>query len=249
MMWVIPALMLVLLAVFGVAAFAIIWAQQTSERAAQATATAAVQAANSKATSTAVTRRRTATARANATGTAEAVAIADATSTAEAIIFEDGAQSTATAQAYATETAANIDPTARKVEIQQVYLEHNIYNTAGLKGMNIHVVFTTDNLKDVPLEVSAYFYWQSDGAALVALDDDGTNVTTDNQVAVRKDTQSLYDASIFDNFYIFIPYEELELDSIAGTHELLLKVMIYDDQKIELARSAEIPFSYTSPGP
>ncbi|MDQ5824726.1 MAG: CHAT domain-containing protein [Chloroflexota bacterium] len=245
MMWVIPVLMLVLLAVFGVAAFAIISAQQASERAAQATATAEVQAANSRATGTAVTRRRTATARANATGTAEAIANADATSTAYAVILEEAAQSTATAQAYATQTATGVD-TARSVTIEKVYLTHNIYNSDDVKGMEIHIEFTANNLKDVLLPVNAYFSWP-DGRKIISLD--GTYQAPDTQVAVRKDAQPGYDAAKYDDFVIFMPYEELEMDFAADTFDIQLHVVIYDDKEVELARSDYIPFSYTSPGP
>ncbi|HEX8596920.1 MAG TPA: CHAT domain-containing protein [Chloroflexia bacterium] len=238
MTWVIPILVLVLLAVFGAAAFAIVSAQQAAERAAQATATAEVQAANSKATSTAVTRRRTATARANAnaTGTAEAVANADATSTAYAIILEEDAQSTATAQAYAI----------RSVTIEKVYLTHNIYNSDDVKGMEIHVEFTANNLKDVPLSVNAYFSLP-DGTKIISVD--GTYQAPDTQVAVRLDALPGYDAAKYDDFVIFMPYEEIEMDFIAGTFDIQLHVVIYDDKEVELARSDYIPFSYTSPGP
>ncbi|MDQ3706284.1 MAG: CHAT domain-containing protein [Chloroflexota bacterium] len=246
MAWVVPVLMLVLLAVFGVAAFAIISAQQASERAAQATATAEVQAANSKATGTAVTRRRTATARANATGTAEAIANADATSTAYAVILEESAQSTATAQAYATQTATGVDTAARSVTIEKVYLTHNIYNSDDVKGMEIHIEFMANNLKDVPLPVNAYFSWP-DGRKIISLD--GTYQAPDTQVAVRKDAQPGYDAAKYDDFVIFMPYEELEMDFTAGTFDIQLHVVIYDDNEVELARSDYIPFSYTSPGP
>jgi hypothetical protein len=250
MAWVIPVVLVVVLAVLGAAAFAIISAQQSGERAANATATAEAQAANSKATGTAVARRRVATARANAnaTGTSQAldsIYYANATSTAYAILLE-GANATATVQAYATQTATNIDPTARSATIQNVRLVHNIYNSDKVKGMEIHIEFTTDNLKDVVLPVNVYFSWP-DGTKIVSMD--GTYEAPDNQVAVRKDAQPGYALTKYDDFVIFMPYAELEMDFKAGTFDIQCQVVIYDDSNKELARSAYIPFSYASPGP
>ncbi|HET6312754.1 MAG TPA: CHAT domain-containing protein [Chloroflexia bacterium] len=247
--WVVPAVLLVVLAVFGTAAFAIISSQQAGERAAQAASTATVekQAANTRATRTAVARNR---ARANATGTAEAleaIISANATSTAYANLLEVSAQSTATAQAEATEAAGTItDPTARSAHIESVTLEHNLYNAEGVKGMEINVVFTTENLKDVVLPVNVYFSWP-DGTKIVSMD--GTYQAPDNQVGVSKSAQPGYVSSRYDDFKIFMPYSELEMDFRADTFDIQLQVIIFDDKSVELTRSAYIPFSYTSPGP
>ena len=251
MAWLVPVLLLVVLAVFGAVAFAIISSQQAGERAAQAasTATAEKQAANTKATRTAVARNR-AKASANATSTSEAldaIISANATSTAYANLLEVSAQSTATAQAQATEAASTTtDPTARSAHIETVKLEHNLYNDEGVKGMEINVVFTADNLKDVELPVNVYFSWP-DGTKIVSLD--GTYEAPDHQVAVRQNTTPQYDHTQYDFFKIFMPYHELEMDFKADTFDIQLQVVIFDDKLVELARSAYIPFSYTSPGP
>jgi hypothetical protein len=251
MAWLVPVLLLVVLAVFGAVAFAIISSQQAGERAAQAasTATAEKQAANTKATRTAVARNR-ARASANATSTSEAldaIISANATSTAYANLLEVSAQSTATAQAEATEAASTAtDPTARSAHIETVKLEHNLYNDEGVKGMEINVVFTADNLKDVELPVNVYFSWP-DGTKILSLD--GTYETADHQVAVRQNTTPQYDHTQYDYFKIFMPYNELEMDFKADTFDIQLQVVIYDDKLVELARSAYIPFTYTSPGP
>jgi tetratricopeptide (TPR) repeat protein len=250
MAWVVPVVLLVVLAVFGAVAFAIISSQQAGERAAQAasTATAEKQAANTKATRTAVARNR-AKASANATSTSEALDAlisANATSTAYANLLEVSAQSTATAEAEATEAANVTDPTAPSAHIESVTLEHNLYNDDGVKGMDIKIAFTTENLKDVVLPVNVYFSWP-DGTKIVSMD--GTYEAPDHQVGVSKNAQPAYDSTRFDDFTIFMPYPELEMDFKADTFDIQLQVIIFDDKSVELARSKYIPFSYTSPGP
>ncbi|HYP19747.1 MAG TPA: hypothetical protein VEY08_06695 [Chloroflexia bacterium] len=112
--------------------------------------------------------------------------------------------------------------------------------------MEINVVFTTENLKDVVLPVNVYFSWP-DGTKIVSMD--GTYQAPDNQVGVSKSAQPGYVSSRYDDFKIFMPYSELEMDFRADTFDIQLQVIIFDDKSVELARSAYIPFSYTSPGP
>jgi hypothetical protein len=233
--WLVPVLLLALLGVFGAAAFAMISGQQAGERAARATATAEAQAASSRATGTAVTRRRTATARANA----------NATGTAEALVLVSE-QSTATALALATQTTTTADSTARSAKIEKVEVEHNLFNDDDVKGMEIYVSFTTENLKGVSLPVNVYFSW-ANGLSITSLD--GTYETPDRNVAVRRDAVPEYDSTEFTNFTIFMPYHELEMDFAKGTYDLRFQVVIYDDDLKELARSEYIPFTYTSLGP
>jgi hypothetical protein len=239
MMWVVPALLVGLLVVFGLAAFSIISGQQASERAAQATATAEKQAANIQATRTAVAKNRAQ--QAKATASAEAVVAINATSTANAVLIEENARSTAEAQATQTAVAA------RGAHIEKIDVEHNVYNDDGIKGMEINVHFTTDYLKDVDLQLNVYFSWPQDGTKIVSMD--GTYETPDHQVAVRKDAKPGYDLARYDDFKIFMPYPELEMDFKADTFDIQFQVVIYDDKLVELARSEYVPFTYTSPGP
>ncbi|HEX8231508.1 MAG TPA: CHAT domain-containing protein [Chloroflexia bacterium] len=256
MMWVIPVLLVVLLAVFGAVAFAVISAQQAGERAAQATAATATtekQVANTKATRTAVARNR-ARANANATATSEAldsIYYSNATSTAYAISLDaaataqanDTALAQSAAEATTTALAASVNNGPRSAVIDKVEVEHNVLDADGMNGMEINVLFTTENLLNVPVEVNAYFYLQ-DGTALVSSDDKFT--TTDNRVAVGEIATPPYVNTTYNEFKLFMPYTELELDSIPGTFDLQFRVILFDDEGTELARSEYFPFKYTS---
>jgi tetratricopeptide (TPR) repeat protein len=250
MVWVIPALLVGLLVVFGTVAFAFLSSRQAEERAASATATTVAQVSNARSTSTARAEAR-ATVRANTTATSlanDAIINANATSTAYAILIETDAQATIIARANATATAlaANIDPDAPRVSIEKIEVEHNVYDSDNVKGMNIKVVFTADHLKDVVLPVNVYFSWP-DGTHIISMD--GTYQAPDNQVAVRKDAQPGFDSAVYDDFVIFMPYKELEMDFRADTFDIQFQVIIFDDKNNILARSEYVPFTYTSPGP
>lgn len=248
--WVVPALLVGLLLVFGGAAFAFLSAQQAESQKANATATANTAAANAEATSTARAEVR-ATARARSTATQVALdAIFAANATSTALAEEAVAASTSTAEAQATETAlASITSTSastdRKITIDRLETTFDTYS-GDVKGMTIKVYFTADNLKDVQCSANAYFYWK-DGTKIISLD--GTYQAPDTQVGVRQDFKPGYNPAVYDGLEIFMPYAELEMDFAAGTYELKYQVLLFDDKNVELARSAFTDFKYTSLGP
>lgn len=242
--WIVPALLVGLLVVFGIAAFAFLSARQAEEQRANATATANTAAANSRSTATArAEARETASARSTATQEElDFIISVNATSTA---IAEEASAAAATETALASLTSTTNASGDRKVIIERLETAFDTY-VGDVRGMTIKVFFTADNLKDVQCSANAYFYWK-DGTKILSLD--GTYQDPSNNVGVRQDFKPGYDAAVYDGLEIFMPYAELEMDFLAGTYDLKYHVLIFDENNVELARSEFSNFSYTSPGP
>jgi hypothetical protein len=93
----------------------------------------------------------------------------------------------------------------------------------GVKGMIIHVKFATQNTKGVQSRAIAYFFF-GDGRELE--DFDGEYRTTDGQVSVGRDYTPAYDSTRYDDYQLFMPYEQLEMEP--GSYTLKLYVALYD---------------------
>ena len=89
--------------------------------------------------------------------------------------------------------------------------------------MLIHVKFATQGTKGVKSRAIAYFHY-ADGKVLK--DTDGDYTTNDGQVSVGKDYQPSYDNTKYDDYQLFMPYEQLHLP--AGTYSLKFSVALYD---------------------
>ena len=115
-----------------------------------------------------------------------------------------------------------VAPAIHSATIEAVTVEHNIVQ-GGVKGMVIHVKFTTQNTKGVQSRAIAYFYF-SDGRELE--DFDGEYRTTDGQVSVGRDYTPAYDNARYDDYQLFMPYDQLEMEP--GAYSLKFNVALYD---------------------
>jgi len=226
-------------------------AAATATAQSQATATAVKAEANRRGTSTAVAQKtatavtaaenknKTATAQARATGTAQAQATSQALETANA-------QSTATTVAAVTATALAaqaqmqtatalaqipVNPTATsggvitgvQGQIQSVTVDYDVFQgDDNAKGMLIHVKFTVDGLKDAKCQATAYFYYDNNQPVK---DTDGQLNTVDGQVAISEPFNPGFDSTIYDDFQLFMPYDQFDLGP--GSYNLRFQVQTY----------------------
>ena len=108
------------------------------------------------------------------------------------------------------------------VEIEKVWVDYNQYSE-GVKGMTIHVRFSTDRMLGKTGNCNAYFYLES-GTALS--DYNGSYKTIDGKVSVGDSFTPRYESSIYEDFTLFMPYSELHMSS-SGTHNLKFFVQIF----------------------
>jgi hypothetical protein len=218
-------------------------AAATSTAQSQATATSAQAEINRRATGT-VVAQKTATAAtdaANKRGTSTALAIVAKTSTAAA---QKVAQ-TATAIALIpspTKPVATVSISADlKGEIQDIKVDYDVTDENGKKGMRIHVKFTVDNGKDVPCQATAYFYDEATGETVKNTDPNYSSVVGD--LAVSSTFKPGFDSTIYDDFILFMPYEQIRL---TGEHKLYFVVQAYVLSPYKnIVSSARQPFTFT----
>ena len=136
-----------------------------------------------------------------------------------------------------------IDPQTATASFQQIWLEKNV-EESGERGLRIHLQFNLENLKGVPCRAAAWFYFDT---GLPLLDYNGRYNTVDGKVSVGTDFSPSSDSSDFNDFVLFIPYEELHLPN--GEHSLLLDARLFAEQQntyMELGKGfGEYPFVFS----
>lgn len=99
-------------------------------------------------------------------------------------------------------------------KVNRVWVEHN--KRKGLvKGMKIHVEFETFNVRGVFGYCNAYF-WFANGNKL--FDYNGYYRATDGQVCCSGSFNSPYDSTIYHDFELFMPYNELHINGSADCY-------------------------------
>ncbi len=122
--------------------------------------------------------------------------------------------------------------------IRKVWVDHNVYEN-NLKGMKIHVMFDINNLKDESCQAWAFFYFK-DGTALPGYNKKYSSV--DNKLAMGEDFIPIYESSTFNDFTLFMPYDEIDL---SGSYDLKFHVVLFHGNT-QLDTSDWVYFTYTS---
>lgn len=106
------------------------------------------------------------------------------------------------------------------------------------KGLLIHCKFEVSKLKDIKCSVTAYFFFKG-GTALKA--NNGNYHAADGQVCVEEKFIPSYEESVYKDFTLFMPYDELHLAE--GKHELKFLIRLCDRSvDSEIARSNDYHF-------
>jgi len=124
--------------------------------------------------------------------------------------------------------------------INTIEIEHNTYEDNEI-GMKIYVTFDVNNRKNMNCHAAAYFYFSS-GEILKDFND--RFYTNEGQVAVGRSFSPSYDDSHYDNFTLFIPYDELHMSN--GDYKLKFIVKLYEeDSKRFFAQSDYFNFTFS----
>ena len=100
-------------------------------------------------------------------------------------------------------------PTKPVAHIARVWADHNVQQNSR-KGMRIHVQFEVDNFKSKPGIVVGFFYFRS---GKVLKDFNGKYRTQSGTIAVAGNFRPGYRNTIYSDYTLFIPYQELHLKS------------------------------------
>ncbi|WP_455585997.1 caspase family protein [Bacteroides sp.] len=168
--------------------------------------------------------------------------ITEKTSTSFTLICEANTSSEERAdymkvKASGKELRIDISQTGRSgpsAEIENVWVEHNVINGM-FKGMNIHVKFSIDGMKNKRCNIIAAFYYGDNTTPLK--NQFGGNLTYNSYGNVT------YDSARWDNFTFFVPYSGLFIIG-SGMGNYSFDIIINDHNGNKLARHNNIQFTY-----
>lgn len=113
-------------------------------------------------------------------------------------------------------------------EIESVWFENGVWDyDAGSNGVRIHTSFNTYNLKDEECLAAALFYNNFDNTQLR---DNNGEYTFDGKVIVYDYFTPEYVDSSYNDFTLFIPYNELHMNP--GTADIRFEVVIMSNDNI-----------------
>ena len=135
-------------------------------------------------------------------------------------------------------TPWSVGVSTRGATIQNIWVDHNVHEN-GLKGIRIHVKFNVNNMKGKTGQVAAYFYFQ-EGKPLKDLDRNYRS--SDGQVSVSEDFTPGYQGTLYNDFTMFIPYDQLHMNN--GEYDLKFEVLIWSHNDHKLAKSDWITFQF-----
>ena len=131
---------------------------------------------------------------------------------------------------------------ATTATFKSITLEHNATKN-GQKGMNVVITFSVNGMKGKTGGLNAYFL-SKDGKPLK--DKNKKQVfhysTPEGDIAVGAEFTPRYDNSIYTDYKLFIPYDELHLGK--GTYELKYYCAIFDYEVNQIATSSKQTLFY-----
>lgn len=142
-----------------------------------------------------------------------------------------------------TEASSKVNNANISATISRIWEEHNVFQDQQ-KGMKIHIKFNTYNMQNVQGKCIAYFYHKN-GAALK--DNNNSYRSSDGQVSVEQNFKPGYKEALYEDFILFIPYNELHLPSEGRTNlkvHVILQTSLTTAHPKKLATSDWIYFWY-----
>ncbi len=130
---------------------------------------------------------------------------------------------------------------ASSAKINKVWVEENIYEN-GKAGMRIHVNMNTYNLNSKQCQLAVYFYTES-GTALI--DTNARYNSAGGKVSLGENFTPPYDNALYEDYKIFMPYEELHTSNGNYKFYVILWDMSISSGK-QLAESDWVKFTYSS---
>ena len=127
-------------------------------------------------------------------------------------------------------------------QFEDVWAEHNVYDEYGNMGMRIHAQFSVQNMEGKPCSAIAYFYDEY-GDHLPDRNDNYNDM--DGDIALGVDFTPPYSSTQYDDFQLFFPYAELDLEG-NGLWEVQFVLQLVDnDKNEEITSSSAVSFTYT----
>ena len=129
--------------------------------------------------------------------------------------------------------------------LQKMWIDYGVTED-GRYGMMMHVAMTVYNMKDITSGLGLYFKYndgQPDSYIKQRRKGDKYH-TADGILAVGKDITPTYDASVYDDIQLFMPYDEFDLDP--GTYDLTIDVQLNSKDGVGIAYLKLYDIEFTS---
>jgi len=127
-----------------------------------------------------------------------------------------------------------------KASFVSVRADHNVWQ-GRQKGMMIHAHFTVEGAQQQSCQATAYFYY-SNGEILK--DFNQAYRAPDGQVAVGQDFTPPYEQAVYEDFTLFLPYDELHM--APGNYNLKFQMKLYHQPTEKfIAESEPVTFTYS----
>jgi len=128
-----------------------------------------------------------------------------------------------------------------KAKFDKIWVDYNV-TEEGEKGMKIHVKFEVTGMEGVDSYLMVYFQ-KDDGTELKT----GSSVygSKDGRVVAKKALKPGYDVTVYKDLEVFMPYNELNLDS--GKYNLKMDADLTDDDEVLIQHLGYHDFQYEKP--
>lgn len=131
------------------------------------------------------------------------------------------------------------------VTFGRMWVDYNI-KEAGQDGMRLHVKFTAHNLKSSECQLRVRFYYDDEETQLK--DKNKKYYTVGGDVALFRDVKPGYNPAEYEDFQLFMPYDELDL--AYGEYNLKMDVdLIYKADGEVIQHMTWYPFTYSKKPP
>lgn len=139
-----------------------------------------------------------------------------------------------------TRTPASRNPSA---VFKDLWIDYNVTD-AGVKGMRIHVKFTTYQMLNLDSYLAIYF---TDNNGYALKDKNGKLASTSGDVAVYRSMKPAYDPANYEDFEVFMPYAEFDLPD--GNWDLKMDVKLIYKQGGLIQQLTNKAFNYKQGDP
>lgn len=132
-------------------------------------------------------------------------------------------------------------PAKATATFQRIWVDYDVTEN-GRRGMRIHTAFKVYGMKNVPSYLQIKFQ-RRDGTAL--MDNNGSFDHEDGSVAAFGTLKPGYDPAVYEDFDIFMPYDELDL--AAGSYQLRMDVDVIYENGDMVQHLTNYDFDFTQP--
>lgn len=135
--------------------------------------------------------------------------------------------------------------TGPRATFDKMWVDHNVVDANGVKGMNIHFKFIVYDMKDREAQVAVYFDY-NDGIGGSLKDKNKRYYTKNGYVAVFKTINPGFTTTNYDDLTVFMPNAELDLDP--GDYNLAFEAMLLNMEGGLITKFGWLDFVYNYSG-